>query len=237
MLLRRVTKHIQDQNWLAVGLDFLMVMSGVVVGFQITAWNEARQDHQKEHLILERLHADFIAIEQRTSETSEILENRRESATALADMMIGQTQESEPERFRTLLGGSIGTQVPTGRSATYVELLASGEMRLVRSEALRNALVQFDDQVRRQDLAYDTLAAMVIDNAGILLEVQALTPDDSGGTPEQYAAAYERMRTSPEFLVATRLMILVSGINGRWHTDTEAHATQVIEALEAELGN
>ena len=29
MILRRVMKHVRDQNWFAVGVDFLIVVNGV----------------------------------------------------------------------------------------------------------------------------------------------------------------------------------------------------------------
>ena len=44
MILRRLTKHVKDQNWFAVGLDFVIVVAGILIAFQITEWNEARQD-------------------------------------------------------------------------------------------------------------------------------------------------------------------------------------------------
>lgn len=32
MILRRLTKHVKDQNWFAVALDFLIVVVGVFIG-------------------------------------------------------------------------------------------------------------------------------------------------------------------------------------------------------------
>ena len=37
MILRRVIEHVRDQSWTAIGIDFLIVVIGVVVGFQVTA--------------------------------------------------------------------------------------------------------------------------------------------------------------------------------------------------------
>jgi hypothetical protein len=45
MILRRVTKHVKDQNWFAVGLDFCIVVVGILIAFQITNWSNARQDN------------------------------------------------------------------------------------------------------------------------------------------------------------------------------------------------
>ena len=43
MILRRITKHVKEQNWLAVGLDFFIVVAGILIAFQITNWSESRQ--------------------------------------------------------------------------------------------------------------------------------------------------------------------------------------------------
>lgn len=46
MLLRRITQHIKDQNWVAVTLDFLIVVAGILIAFQVTNWNEQRADRE-----------------------------------------------------------------------------------------------------------------------------------------------------------------------------------------------
>lgn len=43
MLLRRITKHVKEQNWFAVVVDFAIVVAGILIAFQITSWDEARQ--------------------------------------------------------------------------------------------------------------------------------------------------------------------------------------------------
>ena len=42
MLLRRITQHVKEQNWFAVGLDFIIVVVGVVIGIQVANWNDNR---------------------------------------------------------------------------------------------------------------------------------------------------------------------------------------------------
>ncbi|MEQ9315601.1 MAG: hypothetical protein RLN72_07100 [Henriciella sp.] len=42
MLLRRITRNVKDQNWFAVVLDFLIVVLGILIAFQITNWNDRR---------------------------------------------------------------------------------------------------------------------------------------------------------------------------------------------------
>ena len=44
MILARLSRAVREQNWFAVVLEFFIVIVGVVIAFQVTAWNEARQD-------------------------------------------------------------------------------------------------------------------------------------------------------------------------------------------------
>lgn len=45
MLFRRISQHIKDQNWTAVGLDSLIVIVGVFLGLQAQDWNQSRQEN------------------------------------------------------------------------------------------------------------------------------------------------------------------------------------------------
>jgi hypothetical protein len=55
LILRSVIRHVRDQNWFAVFLDFLIVVVGVFIGLQVANWNEARQFDAQEQLFLAQL--------------------------------------------------------------------------------------------------------------------------------------------------------------------------------------
>jgi len=59
VLLRRLTKHVKDQNWFAVFLDFIIVVFGVFIGLQVANWNEARGDRADEARFLLSLDQDM----------------------------------------------------------------------------------------------------------------------------------------------------------------------------------
>jgi len=59
MLLRRITTHVKEQNWTAVSLDFLIVVFGVFIGFQVANWNDARLEAQREQQVLLELLDDL----------------------------------------------------------------------------------------------------------------------------------------------------------------------------------
>jgi len=54
MLLRRITKHVTDQNWFAVFIDFLIVVVGVFIGIQVANWNADLKDKTAYKAALER---------------------------------------------------------------------------------------------------------------------------------------------------------------------------------------
>jgi hypothetical protein len=62
MILRRFTKHIEDQNWFAVTLDFLIVVVGVFIGIQVANWNDAKSERVLEQQVLVHI-ADDIRLD------------------------------------------------------------------------------------------------------------------------------------------------------------------------------
>jgi hypothetical protein len=59
VILRRVIEHVKAQNWTAVGIDFVIVVTGVFIGIQVANWNEGRSDRRQRELIVEALVADI----------------------------------------------------------------------------------------------------------------------------------------------------------------------------------
>ena len=233
MILARITRALKEQHWFAVTLEFLIVLAGVVIGFQVSAWNEARLDREREALIVQRLQADFTDISHQTALTIEQLEARITAGDAFARFLQDTPDGTDTEAFFASLNQAVGTPVPLGRSATYAELLASGEMRLIRSESLRTALVEFDEQVRRQELAYASLARLITDNAGILVQAQSFSLDSRGDLPPHLSDAIAEIRRSPDTFAAARLTQRVNQVNLYWHRGTLERAENVLDALPA----
>ena len=47
-ILGRLAEAVRQQNWFAVALELLIVVAGVVIGFQVTAWGQAQTARQTE---------------------------------------------------------------------------------------------------------------------------------------------------------------------------------------------
>ena len=61
MLLRRITKHVTEQNWFAVFIDFFIVVVGVFIGIQVANWNDERAEYNKETQALVALKKEMQA--------------------------------------------------------------------------------------------------------------------------------------------------------------------------------
>jgi len=66
MILSRIIHHLKTQNWTAVALEFVIVVAGVVIGFQVTAWNQGLSERSSEanHLayLSQDLNADSVEL-------------------------------------------------------------------------------------------------------------------------------------------------------------------------------
>lgn len=100
MRLRSLTKHVRDQNWFAVFLDFFIVVAGILIAFQITNWSEARQDAKTRDLIIDALVTnlnDGIAVQ--NDFTAEI-------NTGLLDWDAAYARGEKPDPYYFLIVGS-----------------------------------------------------------------------------------------------------------------------------------
>ncbi len=62
MILRRLAQSIRKQDWFAVAIEFIIVVTGIFVALQVTEWNEQRQLREREHNYLVRLAEDVGAM-------------------------------------------------------------------------------------------------------------------------------------------------------------------------------
>ncbi len=144
MILRRVIKHFRNQEWTAIFLDFLIVVVGVFVGLQVQKWNEARNDEQRAHSYLLRLHNDV-------SDDIEMLEERKSlwirqvklGSIALAGKdapPINQEQAWTIVRAFHHASNSVPMHL---RDGTYTEMVSSGQLGLIKNTGLRDLTTQY----------------------------------------------------------------------------------------------
>lgn len=79
-MLRRIVRHLAAQDWNAIGVEFLIVTAGVLMGIQVSNWNDHRVETARVDQQLASLRTELVG------NLATIREYRRHGATQLADI-------------------------------------------------------------------------------------------------------------------------------------------------------
>ena len=145
MRLRRLLEHVREQNWTAVGIDFVIVVVGVFVGIQVANWNEARRDRQGEQEYLDRLRQELAVILPQARSTSESLAKEQAWLEALRVYLgSGQGGDGIDERHCSAASRSHVYAATIFYPPTIKELISTGRILLIRDPAVRTAIMAYD---------------------------------------------------------------------------------------------
>ena len=162
MLLRRITQHVQDQNWFAVFIDFLIVVVGVFIGIQVANWNAAQSDKIQEAAILQQLNDEFTEIKEAIEKQNQL---RKNWAMSLKSLIAG-LEKSGPIPEDGVIKDALSAARSTGRrpaeSAAYLQLTANGDLARLSNENLKQALIQYHTRLERDAFIFPELMRMVV---------------------------------------------------------------------------
>jgi hypothetical protein len=154
MILRRVMVHFQRQEWVAIAIDFLIVVLGVFIGLQVQEFAVERDRQKSERGYLTRLHGEI----------EQLLETRSRydrSRTTFSADLLGAVQVLDDTKGTALLSpgqcdavaGSAHTTVPPADLPTVAELLSAGRLDQLSSAKVRTAIVTYmQEAARARDL-------------------------------------------------------------------------------------
>jgi hypothetical protein len=208
MLLRRVIEHVKAQQWTAVALDFVIVVAGILIAFQITEWNEARRERVRESDYLVRIVAEL----DRSIESIEHGVRRSKEREDFGRFLIASLDDPEivradPGRFIEAVAQAGYTFSPVVRAHTFEEIKSTGDLGIFRDKALLFDLSEFYTRVLEQ-LQWNYLREVkqteyLKRSAGILTfeQLKLTNPDGIQDMPVADAlAARDRMLRRPEFI-------------------------------------
>ena len=243
MILRRIAEHVKAQNWFAVAIDFVIVVIGVFIGIEVSNWNAAHADRNREQVLIQRVAADFEAIESRLSASVTVFDN---SLAAIDSISQAITRADAPGTAREI--GAFGealrqvmvSRVPAWRSATFLEMQSSGDLNLLRSAALKSALIQYDQQSGIAEMGWKSLNDVsLMYNAAIYDHVRFSARDGvpSGTGFEIASFDFPGMRADARVLPALSVQTMVQANNRALQRQQLQRASLVLSALREELAN
>lgn len=139
--MRRLATALRRQDWLAVAIEFALVVVGVLVALQLDAWNQHREDRLAYAAALDRLRAEIGAnletVALAEQEVSIELPVVRRALDAL------ETCSDDAETLRTVNDGVAliaGTSGLAQRDSALRELTAAPRLLALQSPAVRRRL-------------------------------------------------------------------------------------------------
>ncbi len=243
MILNRIAKGIKNQDWFVVVLEIFIVVIGIYIGLQVDDWNRDRQDRQAEQLYLQELMEDIQVdrenLNQNINDSENLLISMRDF---LAQTVLDQpTWGAEEMNVSVELIQYMPTFIATKRA--FENLTGSGDLKLIQSRPLKNALALYYARGEVINLVQNThelelvqtFQPYIIKN----LEYQAVhypRVDDFALPPSPNNGQILEVYKTREFRnILTQKFVIVSDILNQFRR-MDAHNKTLVEILEAELG-
>lgn len=252
MLFRRVMQHVRDQNWTAVGIDFVIVVVGVFVGIQVSNWNESRVERAQEQAILARLVEDYrqlvereVAYLARSTQRLGLMAQWIDASDRGELRDVGQVraltirfyEAEDPARARGLADGAVsdlftepfGGEYRPEASITFQQLVASGDLKLIRSEPVRRALASrgaLREEANRAIGFNHGAMGSAYGRVFVLATFQAASPNAE--------TVLEAALADPGFAAGLRGFFGVRSYNDNWYRRVHEETQRVLAILEAE---
>ncbi|WP_297800498.1 hypothetical protein [Arenimonas sp. GDDSR-1] len=157
MILRRLSQSLKEQNWMAIGIEFVLLVVGVYLGIQVANWKEARVERE-----LVRGHLTEIAQDLRMHlAIRDELEDSAKLRIAAVDYIYDQAfgirlpvtlvRASErweappaeafpPEQLDHLMGAVNLVRISVRSRNGYESLISSGRLGLLKNRKLAHQI-------------------------------------------------------------------------------------------------
>ncbi len=145
MIVRRMLKHVGEQNWLAVVLDFLVVVLGIFIGLEVSNWNQARVERQQANYYIDLLATELAEdIDAGAAEIEASLATLRRSFEA-AELMTKPAWSAEEEAtFKSAVMSTIELWGPKHLPVSLRQLIDGGKLDLIESRPLQAAILEYE---------------------------------------------------------------------------------------------
>lgn len=247
--LGRLAQALRQQNWAAVVIEVGIVVLGVVIGFQVTAWGQRQNDRAQEreylHALVTDLRADTTQIQNAIGQAE-----RRAVATHQILGVISGDADLKPPDLAVAVEESMWFNFPAYTQTTISELTSTGNLRLLRDAALRRNLSEYYQRIERLDQWTGNWRRIQMDLEAVLPEILDVRHRDAittlvngvpllpwaselGVSAEDAETIRRRLRTHPTY--ETRLKGMAR-IHGTLYSHLTAIQTLAVKALQSAEG-
>lgn len=139
MLFRRISKHVKEQNWTAIFIDFFIVVVGVFVGMQVSNWNASKANQDEYQRAIGRFEAELRINIKNLQQIETELKGYIGSASAGFEAL--RTCSDSPENLQLINKGMDAISGTTG-----VSILSSAMRDITESQGLLSQQTELERQ-------------------------------------------------------------------------------------------
>ncbi|MEM0963513.1 MAG: hypothetical protein AAGK21_13360 [Bacteroidota bacterium] len=255
--LARLAEAVRRQDWVTVLVEVAVVVLGVVIGFQVNDWGQARADQAKEQVYLRQLSEDLretLAGAERASERQ-----RDVSRNAASALRAYRSAERPPlDSLYLWMGGGFNFVSPAPVLGTAQGIVSSGDLSLLRDDTLRAALPAYVERRRERresiqvsiDLYAGAFARLLREVDGLeaaLLQIppsavdsiarsDATFPYPLGARRTPFPATTADLLANPNVYSALVTASFMSSALVGYHGEIVADATEMLRLVERARG-
>ncbi|MDO1501169.1 DUF6090 family protein [Winogradskyella maritima] len=147
---RKIRYNLMEQNKTgryikyAIG-EIILVVIGILIALQINNWNEGRKARASEINYLKNLKADLSSEIENTKNFADYRYAKAKSASLLLNSEAPNSIE-DVENYTNTYEQVFIWHVYVPNNNTFKELLSSGNLSLIKNEAIKNKLLELDKQ-------------------------------------------------------------------------------------------
>ncbi|MGE5318690.1 MAG: hypothetical protein ACM3KD_00785 [Hyphomicrobiaceae bacterium] len=205
MILRRITEHVRDQNWFAVGIDLVIVVVGVFIGLEVQQWADVQRQGRLERIYTEKLQAEVLNLMATRAPTVEARNRVKDGLASTTQALFGTEQRELSDLECQSIASSYVISNPTDDLAALVELQSTGQLSVLSNPRVSEALGAF---LLVRARAQDSLAGINRNQLNLQLRhphlVRVTAPSSMDVATDSFVFGSFRcdldgMRASPQF--------------------------------------
>lgn len=240
MILRRITRNVREQNWLAVGLDFFIVVIGVFVGLQVQQWAEEQRQVRLEGAYTQRLHDEVVNLLETRAPLIELRTRWGDALLTATPALFDPDMRELSELECQSIAMSYIVSNPTDELAALLELQSTGQISLFRNSPVASALGAFLLTRARIRDAHEASSQGAVNLPSKYPDlIQVFKPSDYSTTQWRfpvYHCDHQGMRDSTGFLNDFEMNQMIYAAHVRNNARVNEGLGELLRVLDEESG-
>jgi hypothetical protein len=235
VIIGRIAKSVTEQNWSTVFVELLVVVVGIFLGLQATAWHEDRQARADGYYYLDllrrQLDDEIVARETVLAELSDQIDQIKNAYELL---YADQWSAEEYAKFKSDHLAIYSVFGVSRRPSALRQLLDNGKIDLIESRDIQEVLFGLD-RAYEEAISQSETTDRALSHASTVVteEIPYGTREDVMALPDQPDILLE----SDRLKFAIRWFVIMNSIQRRASTALQNESIQARDVLESYLSS